>query len=62
MFDADDLSVEQHFATSDDAPGAYFVVGHRGRTGPQKTLLGGYGGFENSSLPSYAGVLGRLWL
>ena len=63
MFDADDLSVEQHFATSDDGTRVpYFVVGHRGRTGPQKTLLGGYGGFENSSLPSYAGVLGRLWL
>ena len=39
----------------------YFVVGHRdSRPGP--TLLGGYGGFESSNLPGYAGVLGRLWL
>jgi prolyl oligopeptidase len=40
----------------------YFVVGHRDSSGPGKTLLGGYGGFENSSTPGYGGVLGRLWL
>ena len=31
-------------------------------TGPGPTLLGGYGGFEQSMTPGYAGVLGRLWL
>ena len=31
-------------------------------TGPGPTLLGGYGGFENSNTPGYGGVLGRLWL
>ena len=40
----------------------YFVVGHHDSTGPGPTLLGGYGGFENSNTPGYGGVLGRLWL
>ena len=33
-----------------------------GTAAPGPTLLGGYGGFELSSTPGYAGVLGRLWL
>ncbi len=63
FFDAADLEVAQHFATSDDGTRVpYFVVGSRGghRAGP--TLLGGYGGFEVSQTPGYGGVLGRLWL
>ena len=62
FFDATDLAVSQHFVASDDGTRIpYFVVGHPdSRPGP--TLLGGYGGFENSNLPGYAGVLGRLWL
>jgi prolyl oligopeptidase len=63
FFDAEDLVVSQHFATSKDGTSIpYFVVGHRDRTGPGPTLLGGYGGFEVSRTPGYDGVLGRLWL
>ncbi|MCV7230244.1 prolyl oligopeptidase family serine peptidase [Mycolicibacterium komossense] len=63
FFDADDIEVSQHFVASlDGTMIPYFVVGHRSSTGPGPTLLGGYGGFENSSTPAYGGVLGRLWL
>jgi prolyl oligopeptidase len=63
FFDADDITVDQYFATSADGTAIpYFVVGHRSAQGPGPTLLGGYGGFENSSTPGYGGVLGRLWL
>ncbi len=63
FFDASDIVVEQHFvASADGTMIPYFVVGHRDSTGPGKTLLGGYGGFESSNTPGYGGVLGRLWL
>jgi prolyl oligopeptidase len=63
FFDAEDIGVTQHFATSADGTRIpYFVVGHRGASGPGPTLLGGYGGFEVSRTPGYDGVLGRLWL
>jgi prolyl oligopeptidase len=63
FFDASDITVAQYFATSEDGTAIpYFVVGHRSAQGPGPTLLGGYGGFENSSTPSYGGILGRLWL
>lgn len=63
FFDAEDITVAQHFATSKDGTAIpYFVVGHRDHTGPAPTLLGGYGGFEVSRTPGYDGVLGRLWL
>ena len=63
FFDASDIEVTQHFvASADGTMIPYFVVGHRSSTGPGKTLLSGYGGFENSSVPGYGGVLGRLWL
>jgi len=63
FFDATDLEVSQHFATSDDGTAVpYFVVGHKNTKAPQPTLLGGYGGFEVSRTPGYDGVLGRLWL
>ena len=63
FFDASDIEVTQHFVASDDGTMIpYFVVGHHDSTGPGPTLLGGYGGFENSNTPGYAGVLGRLWL
>ena len=63
FFDASDLEVSQHFVASDDGTMIpYFVVGQRDSQGPRPTLLGGYGGFESSNLPGYAGVLGRLWL
>ncbi|OBF28721.1 prolyl oligopeptidase family serine peptidase [Mycobacterium sp. ACS4331] len=63
FFDAEDISVTQHFATSADGTAIpYFVVGPRDATGPRPTLLGGYGGFEVARTPGYDGVLGRLWL
>ncbi|EHB55913.1 Prolyl oligopeptidase [Mycolicibacterium rhodesiae JS60] len=63
FFDAADLQVQQHFATSDDGTAIpYFVVGHKHDQAPAPTLLGGYGGFEVSRTPGYDGVLGRLWL
>ncbi|WP_029118106.1 prolyl oligopeptidase family protein [Mycobacterium sp. URHB0044] len=63
FFDASDIEVTQHFvASADGTMIPYFVVGHRNSSGPGKTLLGGYGGFENSNTPGYGGVLGRLWL
>ncbi|HET6736088.1 MAG TPA: prolyl oligopeptidase family serine peptidase [Mycobacterium sp.] len=63
FFDAADLVVTQHFATSDDGTAIpYFVVGHQHVEAPGPTLLGGYGGFEVARTPGYDGVLGRLWL
>jgi prolyl oligopeptidase len=63
FFDAADLEVSQHFATSDDGTAIpYFVVSHRHVEAPGPTLLGGYGGFEVARTPGYDGVLGRLWL
>ena len=63
FFDASDIEVSQHFvASADGTMIPYFVVGHRDSSGPGMTLLGGYGGFENSNTPGYGGVLGRLWL
>jgi prolyl oligopeptidase len=63
FFDATDIEVQQHFvASADGTMIPYFVVGHKNSNGPGKTLLGGYGGFESSNTPGYAGVLGRLWL
>lgn len=62
FFDSADLSVAQHFATSDDGTAVpYFVVRREG-TEPGPTLLYGYGGFENSMLPGYGGALGLGWL
>lgn len=62
FFDADDLTVEQHFATSEDGTRVpYFVVRARQSVnGP--TLLTGYGGFEISLTPAYSGITGRAWL
>ena len=63
FFDAADLVVAQHFATSDDGTAIpYFVVRHKYVEAPGPTLLGGYGGFEVARTPGYDGVLGRLWL
>ncbi|MDQ3401941.1 MAG: prolyl oligopeptidase family serine peptidase [Actinomycetota bacterium] len=61
FFDTDGLTVEQHFATSDDGTQVpYFVVSGPRTDGP--TLLYGYGGFEVSLTPGYSGGLGRGWL
>jgi prolyl oligopeptidase len=61
FFDAEGMTVAQHFATSKDGTSIpYFVVRPRDAAGP--TLLGGYGGFQVSRTPGYDGVLGRDWL
>jgi prolyl oligopeptidase len=63
FFDAENLDVQQYFATSQDGTSIpYFVVRSPDAAGPGPTLLGGYGGFESSLTPGYSGVLGRLWL
>ncbi|HEY2449893.1 MAG TPA: prolyl oligopeptidase family serine peptidase [Mycobacterium sp.] len=63
FFDAEGMTVAQHFATSKDGTSIpYFVVRPHDATGPGPTLLGGYGGFEVARTPGYDGVLGRLWL
>ena len=63
FFDADDLTVAQYFATSEDGTQIpYFVVDHHSADGPGPTLLSGYGGFEVARTPAFDGVLGRLWL
>lgn len=62
-FDASDLIVSQHFASSLDGTSIpYFLVAHRDAAGPGPTLLAGYGGFAQSQRPTYLGVTGRLWL
>ncbi len=63
FFDAQNISVSQHFATSEDGTSIpYFLVRPTGSDGPGPTLLYGYGGFETSNTPGYSGVMGRLWL
>lgn len=65
FFDADGLTIDQHFATSDDGTRVpYFVVRRADLTldGSAPTLLYGYGGFEISLTPGYSGGLGRAWL
>jgi prolyl oligopeptidase len=65
FFDASNLEVSQHFATSKDGTRIpYFQVSARGLTldGSHPTLLNGYGGFEISEVPSYSGGIGRAWL
>jgi prolyl oligopeptidase len=63
FFDAENITVAQHFAISKDGTSIpYFVVRPSDATGAGPTLLGGYGGFEVARTPGYDGVLGRLWL
>ncbi|MCZ4589746.1 prolyl oligopeptidase family serine peptidase [Rhodococcus opacus] len=63
FFDADGMSVAQHFAVSDDGTEIpYFVVRRDDVTGPCPTMLYGYGGFENSMVPGYSGSVGFAWL
>ncbi|MFD4180948.1 prolyl oligopeptidase family protein [Rhodococcus sp. NPDC058514] len=62
FFDAESLTVAQHFAVSEDGTRIpYFVVRDR-EAAPGPTLLYGYGGFENSMTPSYSGATGLAWL
>ncbi|WP_231935086.1 prolyl oligopeptidase family serine peptidase [Micromonospora viridifaciens] len=62
FFDAEGLTVRQHFATSPDGTRVpYFVVGNPDAPGGP-TLLTGYGGYQVSMTPDYDGVIGRGWL
>jgi prolyl oligopeptidase len=64
-FDAANSIVEQFEAASADGTSVpYFIVRPKGLRcdGAAPTLLYGYGGFQVSMTPSYAGALGRLWI
>lgn len=65
FFDAEGMSVEQHFATSRDGTRVpYFVVMPEGfrADGNAPTLIGAYGGFQVSRTPFYSGMIGHAWL
>ncbi|MBS2019025.1 MAG: S9 family peptidase [Deltaproteobacteria bacterium] len=63
FFDAKDVAVTQHFATSKDGTKVpYFEVGKKGRQGPVPTVLDAYGGFEISLSPGYAAGAGAAWV
>ena len=65
FFDASDMAVSQHFATSKDGTRIpYFQVNRKSldNNGNNPTLLYGYGGFEISMRPRYSAVLGQAWL
>ena len=65
QFDAKNLVVEQHEATSKDGTKIpYFIVHRRGipHDGRNPTLLYAYGGFEVSQTPAYNAVTGAAWL
>ena len=65
FFDASELAIAQHFATSKDGTRIpYFMVApkHLAPDGSHPTLLYGYGGFEVSLTPAYSGGVGRAWL
>ncbi|MCP4546371.1 MAG: S9 family peptidase [bacterium] len=64
-FDATGMRVTQEEAVSKDGTRIpYFVVWPKDCVldGENPTLLSGYGGFENSSLPYYSGTVGTAWL
>jgi prolyl oligopeptidase len=65
FFDASNLAISQHFATSvDDTQIPYFQIAAKNLelNGKNPTLLYGYGGFEISLTPSYSAAVGRAWL
>jgi len=65
FFDAEGMSVEQHFATSKDGTEIpYFLVLPNGFevSADTPTLIYGYGGFQISRTPSYSATVGHAWL
>lgn len=65
LFEAADLEVNQFFATSLDGTRVpYFQVSRKGLAldGKNPTAVYGYGGFEQSMLPSYSATVGAAWL
>ena len=64
-FDAEGMTVEQHFATSKDGTQVpYFLVlpADFEANGDTPTQLYGYGGFEVSYPPNYSATVGHSWL
>ncbi len=64
FFDAEGLTISQHFAVSADGTKIpYFMVAKKDLKldGQNPTLLYGYGGFEISMQPSYSASVGRAW-
>lgn len=70
QFDARNMLVEQHFATSPDGTKIpYFLVRRKDRSGPVPVLMHAYGGFELAQTPSYlvhepyrSGPLALFWV
>ena len=65
LFDADDIEVTQHEATSADGTRIpYFLVRNEDapNNGSTPTLLYAYGGFQVSTTPWYWASAGKLWL
>ncbi|MBW0144595.1 prolyl oligopeptidase family serine peptidase [Sphingomicrobium sp. B8] len=70
QFDASNMSVTQHFATSKDGTRIpYFLVRRNDVTEPTGTLIHAYGGFRAPSLPQYlvsepsrSGPLALFWV
>ena len=63
QFDADGLSVAQHWTASADGTRIpYFQVSRDDTKGPRPTLLYGYGGFRISLVPRYSAGTGAAWL
>src|SRR5690349_4929876 len=70
QFDASNMVVEQHFATSPDGTKIpYFLAHRKDITGPVPLLMHAYGGFELAQTPSYlvhepyrSGPLGLFWV
>lgn len=63
FFEAANVTVKQHFATSKDGTKVpYFEVARSDRSGAVPTLLNAYGGFEISLSPHYAATAGAAWV
>ena len=70
QFDASNMTVEQHFATSPDGTKIpYFLVHRKNLSGPVPVLMHAYGGFELAQTPSYlvhepyrSGPLALFWV
>jgi prolyl oligopeptidase len=63
FFDAANVDVKQHFATSKDGTRIpYFEVARRDRTAASPALIHAYGGFEISLSAGYASTAGAAWV
>ena len=70
QFDASNMVIEQHFATSKDGTKIpYFLVHRKDVTGPVPVIIHAYGGFELAQTPTYlvtepyrSGPLALFWV